>query len=111
MAERLYPPIIPGKIPAFCKEENGTANITVPFSIGKGININNIIGFSLQLKTVQNNFICNIKKEFITNEENELQNILLKKEIVFEINDDEHLKKINIGQFFKLQIAFISKDN
>ena len=111
MAERLYPPIIPGKIPAFYKEENGTANITVPFSIGKGININNIIGFSLQLKTVQNNFICNIKKEFITNEENELQNILLKKEIVFEINDDEHLKKINIGQFFKLQIAFISKDN
>ena len=117
MAEKLYPPIIPGKIPAFYKkEESGTvkAEITVPFSISKGVNTNDIIGFSLQLKTVQNNFICNISKEFITNEEEEkeeLQNILLKKEIVFEINNNEHLKKINIGQFFKLQMAFISKDN
>ena len=49
---KLYPPIIPGTLPAFY----GTVtNITVPFSMNKAVNTNEISGFSLKIKTAYSN--------------------------------------------------------
>lgn len=46
---KLYPPILEGTIPAFC----GTT-LTVPFTMNKSVSRNQIAGFALKLKTVQN---------------------------------------------------------
>lgn len=51
---KLYPPIIEGSLPAFCSN-NGTVNITVPFSMNKAVSANSIEGFSLKIKTVSSN--------------------------------------------------------
>ena len=48
MATRLYPPAIAGTLPAFC----GTEKLSVPFSMNRGVNQNDIKGFSLKLKNI-----------------------------------------------------------
>ena len=56
MADKLYPPIISGTIPAFYSEsmENGatSAKIVVPFSMNRAVSDNDIKGFQLKIKTV-----------------------------------------------------------
>ena len=47
---KLYPPVIEGTIPAFYGDE-----IIVPYSMNKSVNKDEIAGFSLKIKTVQNN--------------------------------------------------------
>jgi hypothetical protein len=54
VAEKLYPPVIGGSIPAFY-QENGTAIIAVPFSMNRAVDISRIGGFRLKIKTVQSN--------------------------------------------------------
>ena len=49
---KLYPPYIEGTIPAF----TGTT-IVVPFSLNRANSISDIAGFSLRIKTVQNNSV------------------------------------------------------
>ena len=49
---KLYPPVIEGIIPAFYGD-----SITIPYSMNKGVNANEIAGFSLKIKTVQNNLL------------------------------------------------------
>jgi hypothetical protein len=46
---KLYPPILEGIIPAIC----GT-NLIVPFTMNKSVGVNQIAGFALKLKPVQN---------------------------------------------------------
>ena len=48
---KLYPPLIEGTIPAFKGNE-----LIVPFSMNRAVGKNNIAGFSLKIKTVQNSF-------------------------------------------------------
>jgi hypothetical protein len=50
---KLLPPLIEGTIPAFYGNENGTAVLTVPFSMNRGVSSGQITGFSLKLKTTQ----------------------------------------------------------
>jgi hypothetical protein len=54
MAEKLYPPIIPGTLPAFYTDGTVT-KITVPFSMNKAVNTGNIKSFSLKIKTAYSN--------------------------------------------------------
>ena len=50
MARKLYPPITEGTIPAFYGD-----SITIPYSMNRMVNKNEIAGFSLKIKTVQSN--------------------------------------------------------
>lgn len=61
---KLYPPYIEGTIPAFYESDEGTAVITVPFSINRAVNMNQVTGFHMKIKTVQSNsFVLDLDTE------------------------------------------------
>lgn len=90
---RLYPPIINGTIPAFC----GTT-LVVPFSINKAVSKSEIHGMMLKIKTVSGEV-----KETI---EADAYDILSEYVATFSIDKS----KYSIGQYYKIQIAFIDED-
>lgn len=104
---KLYPPYIEGTIPAFTGGE-----IIVPFSMNRAVSKYEIAGFSLRIKTVQNNtFIATI---------NSTQYDLDAMEAYFDVNaynkelldkglTESDTIKFTVGQFYKLQMAYIDK--
>lgn len=107
---KLYPPIIPGTLPAFY----GTVtNITVPFSMNKAVNTNEISGFSLKIKTAYSNTLLGTL-EYPKVENGQRASIDSKifslNQIVFEKQDITSLN-IKPGQFLKAQLAYIDTDN
>lgn len=95
---KLYPPIIEGTIPAF----TGTT-LVVPFSLNKANSTSDIIGFSLKIKTVQNNITLATLEQKDTAYFDLIENY----QVTFLI-DKELQKKITVGQFYKIQLAFLS---
>ena len=49
----LPAPIIEGTLPAFYADEKGTVTITVPFSMSRAVNRNEVKGFKLKIKNLQ----------------------------------------------------------
>ena len=90
---KLYPPVIEGTIPAFY----GTT-LVVPFSMNRAVAKSDIKGFYLKIKTIQTNtFIANVQsKDYDT------------MQVKFDISEIEN--KLVAGQYYKLQIAYISDD-
>lgn len=87
---KLNPPVIEGVVPAFYG-----STIEVPFSMNQTVGENSYVGFSLKLKTVQSNYYlgevsCSGKDAIFTLGTNITQ-------------------KLNIGQYYKIQIAYIDK--
>ena len=114
---KLYPPIIPGTLPAFYTtkdEENRTVTkITVPFSMNKAVNTNEISGFSLKIKTAYSNtFIGTFEyPKVIDGQRTSIDSkIFSLNQIVFEEQDIASLN-IKPGQFLKAQLAYIDSDN
>lgn len=97
---KLYPPIIEGKLPA-----QAGNTFEIPFSLNKTININSIVGVGLIIKTVSQGqlIISNLRGTFYKKTE---ENIYYAQ---FNVSDLVG-KKINPGQFYKVQICFISND-
>ena len=96
MMTKLYPPYIEGTIPAFYSE-GGTAILTVPFSMNRAVGLNEFKGFNLKVKTVQSStYIINVNSYDHNGYE-----------VRFIINS---LDKLNVGQFYKLQIAYIDNN-
>ena len=55
MGQKLYPPMLNGVLPAFSKDEDNDiteVKITVPFTMNKTVNRDDIDGFALMIKTV-----------------------------------------------------------
>ena len=110
-----YPPIIEGTLPAFYYyEDDGTvtAKLTVPFFMNKSVSINDIKGIALKLKTVtNNNFIISGKTIFSNDEKQKLSQTGIN-EVSFEIliKDSENKNLLNVGQHYKVQIAYIFND-
>lgn len=103
--EKLYPPVINGSLPAFYSEidENGTTNakIVVPFSMNRAVNMEDINGFKLKIKTVQSNTLITILSSIsYTNQE-----VIFHWPNISKTNTITN-KKINIGQFLKVQLAY-----
>ena len=103
--DKLYPPYIEGTIPAFCKNEKGDIILTVPFTMNKTVSTDSVWGFALRMKTVQSNQLV-----YTTNVKVNLDSI---REVGFEINTSDFISpyKLNEGQFYKIQIAYISYKN
>ena len=104
VVEKLYPPTIESAIPAFFND-NGTVKITVPFSMNKAINLSEVRGLALKIKTVQSNthlttLFCN---------DNDLEDAINNNAAVFEWGGFNSLnsKKVKLGQFLKVQLAYI----
>ena len=94
MATRLYPPNLENTIPAFY----GTS-IEVPFSMNSTVSKDQIEGFMLQVKSLTSNsaLINNI----ISN------NFNIEKQKVKFVLPQEQANKLNVGQYYKLQIAYL----
>ena len=96
---KLYPPIIAGTIPAFCKGEK----IIVPFQMNRAVAIDEISGFELKIKTVQNSKLIGTLTATTSKEGYDKEN----NTIIFDSN--KLIGQINIGQFYKIQVAYIDK--
>ena len=116
VAEKLYPPVIGGSIPAFY-QENGTAIIAVPFSMNRAVDTSRIGGFRLKIKTVQSNTF--IKQLDLLGEANVI-NAITNRVVKFEWsgfdpssgnNGTNDSNKIKIGQYLKVQLAYVEKSS
>lgn len=94
MATRLYPPNLENTIPAFY----GTS-IEVPFSMNSTVSRDQIEGFMLQIKSLTSNsaLINNVISS----------NFNIEKQKVKFVLPQEQANKLNVGQYYKLQIAYL----
>lgn len=101
LTEKLYPPTISGTLPAFFKD-GAVVKITVPFSMNRAVNTNEIYGFSLKIKNIQGNKLLGIISTLETND----------KQVSFELNEQDSedrkiLNNMKVGEFFKVQLAYL----
>lgn len=102
---KLYPPMIEGTLPAFCKDRiSGITTIQIPFMMNKGVSIAEIKGFNLKIRTVQSQ--KDIGTLSINLESN--PNAWVKETNTLYFNSDLGL---NIGQFYKVQLAYVDKND
>lgn len=88
---KLYPPNIEGTLPAF----SGSA-LTVPFSMNRAVSANEVRGFAIKIKRVNDNsLVCSSKTENF--------DVDLNFEAYFDLSD----VSFNVGEFYKVQIAYI----
>lgn len=98
-ATKLYPPGLEGTLPAFY----GTT-LVVPFSMNKAESTSNVHGVRVKIKTVQSNtyIITKDTKDFFLTPYGEA---------TFDLTEEVAKKKLNIGQYYKIQIAFLNKNS
>lgn len=100
---KLFPPIVEGTIPAFYSE-NGILKISIPFSLNRAVSKTQIAGLALKIKTVQSSsYLYTIEQHNST-----YFDVESSPWVQFEFEDTN--KSLKLGQFYKLQIAFIDKD-
>lgn len=101
---KLYPPVIEESLPAFYSE-NGIVKFTIPFSMNRAVSFAEIGGFELKIKTIQNStYLYTIETYRPTDYSFEKDNL----HVSFYLNDIND--KLKIGQFYKLQLAYIYID-
>lgn len=103
---KLYPPTIGASLPAFYSDGNGTgtATIAVPFSMSRAVDVSNIRGFRLKVKTAQTNtFLKTLTCE-------DVENSISNRVVVFNWNLDESNNPIKVGQYLKVQLAYVAND-
>lgn len=96
----LYPPQIESTIPAFCKDKK----FVIPFIMNKTVSWNDIQGFVIKIKNIQNNNLITTAEAIGENNYNKQR-----LEAYFEFDEDQ-LKKLSIGTSYKLQMAYKAKD-
>lgn len=104
MSKKLYPPNIGGTIPAFC----GTV-LTVPFSMNKAVGKGEIGGFALKIKTVNGEYKGYSQVLDSTSGSQDLK-IGYDVETKFEVNFDVSHITFDVGQYYKIQLAYIYDD-
>lgn len=97
MAMKLYPPLIEGTIPAF-----GGTVITVPFALNKAVARTEIAGLELKIKTVQGSTLLGTFEAVYFDVETEM---------IAQFNISSILSALHIGQYYKVQLAFIGPTN
>lgn len=108
MPHKLYPPYIEGTIPAFYGTEvegdssNTIYSLTVPFSMNKGVGLNEVAGYQLKIKTIQSNQV--IYNKWISDPLAGGRG-----EVTFTFSTQDLLisEDLEIGQYFKLQLAYV----
>ena len=102
--EKLNPPLIKGTLPAFYGNR-----LEVPFEMNKSVSVQEVKSFSLKIKTIQSNQILNytVKQDQVVWDQNNSK-------VIFDISSFislNSLNPLNIGQFYKIQIAYIGFDD
>lgn len=95
---KLYPPYIEGIIPSFSLVSGMGTVITVPFSMNRAVSQNEISNFSLKVKNIiSNDYILTLTADSYNYDKNEVYFSLLPTEAAV----------LNIGQHYKIQLAYI----
>ena len=109
MANKLYPPIIEGTLPAFCKEYDSTnsilygATLEVPFTMNAAVSSQEIAGFVLRLRTASSgSYVFSPQYSTSYNIGTQIATFRFSAE-------QAHL--LNEGQYYKVQIAYIRSKN
>lgn len=99
MLKKLYPPNIEGAIPAFY----GTT-LVVPFSMNKTVSNKEVHGMAIKIKAVQSG-------AYLAQKQIDIDNIEFDPycQATFDLSTEVANKKLNIGQHYKIQIAYIHK--
>lgn len=104
ITEKLYPPVIAASVPAFY-EEDGTATITVPFSMNRGVSESDVKGFGLKIKTVQSNsYITTLE----VTDNAEVEEAIQKGEVKFKWNNVVSYKLINNNDIATIPIKTLN---
>lgn len=99
----LASPIIEGTLPAFYLDDNGIAQIAIPFSMSRAVNKNQIKGLKLKIKNVQqSNYLITLSQSSVD---------FVKSIAYFDISKEALEKSFLIGQFYKCQLAYIDTDD
>lgn len=102
---KLYPPTIAGTLPSFYKTDYGTTTLVVPFSMNKTVSANQVKDFSLRIKTTNTDILYGV----LTNGSwNPLEKT--NPQVSFLVPDTV-LNKLTIGQFYKVQLAYVDSDD
>lgn len=99
----LASPIIEGTLPAFYLDDNGIAQIAIPFSMSRAVNKNQIKGFKLKIKNIQqSNYLITLSQSSID---------FIESIVYFDISKEILEKSFLIGQFYKCQLAYIDTND
>jgi hypothetical protein len=94
----LYPPQIEGTIPALQRGKD----LIIPFVMNKTVGWNEIKGFAVKIKNIQNNEVITTAKTY--NNTNDYPGYSKDKQIAyFSVNES----KFTVGSSYKLQMAYI----
>lgn len=106
----LYPPQIEGTIPAFCREHG---QIAIPFVMNKTVGWNEIDGFSIKIKNIQNNEIIITLNTLKYNSNGEIYSEYSKDKQIAYFDFDKDNNPFILGQSYKVQMCYITaeKDN
>jgi len=100
---KLYPPNISGTIPAFYYVKGAANDIVVPFTMNRAVSPDDIAGFVLQIKSMNNKF------NEVVSATMRSANISAagKSSVRFHVSEQI---KFTVGQFYKVQLAYKDKD-
>ena len=99
---RLPPPNVAGTIPSFYSTDLGTS-LEVPFSMNSMVNKTAVGGFQLRFKTTTTDIVLlNIESDNYTLESDETS-------VIFNLQDIRD--QLVVGNFYKVQIAYVDKSN
>ena len=109
---KLHPPYIEGTLPAFYKDSTGVVKLTIPFSMNRTVSPNDILGFTAKIKTAQNNvYIFTLRQTDIS-----WYTIGTNSEVTFILEPSmielggKGSNNLSVGQYYKVQIAYIAND-
>lgn len=98
---RLYPPYVEGTIPAFYPEKGASKIILeVPFLLNKAVSREEVTGLALKMKTTSNKLVTTV----VQTDPSQFKITSTNSYVRFELDPSD---LINVGQFYKIQIAFL----
>lgn len=101
---KLAPPLLEGTVPAFYSE-NGVAKLAIPFSMNRAVSKAQVKGIAIKVKTAQGT--SSIYSDTTLNEELLcFYDLETAPWVEFYIPDTS--VKFNVGQFYKVQLAYIN---
>lgn len=98
----LYPPQIEGTIPALQRGKD----LIIPFVMNKTVGWNEIKGFAVKIKNIQNNEVITTAKTY--NNTNDYPGYSKDKQIAYFSVDES---KFTVGSSYKLQMAYIDQND
>ena len=106
---KLYPPSIAGTLPSFYRAVDGITNLVIPFSMNKVVSTNEVKNFSLRFKTTNTDILygvltTDLQADATAWNKNERSGT----SVTFTV-PDTLLNKLIVGQFYKIQLAYIDQ--